>query len=182
MIENQKKVTVQYKLYVEDELVEQTTEKQPLIYIHGAGQMLPMFEARLAGKNVGDNFDFTLKAHEAYGGYEKEGVITMDKKLFNNGDGVFDSERVYVGNIVPMNTVDGQTFNATVKEVTDTSVTIDLNHPMAGKDLHFVGSVTAIDDITDEEWQQATAHHCGCCEGNCEHEHCDHDDCHCDKK
>ena len=72
------------------------------------------------------------------------GVLTLDKKMFYNGDGEFDSERVYVGAIVPMNTADGQVINAQIAEITADNVTIDLNHPLAGENLHFVAAPSGI--------------------------------------
>ena len=96
----------------------------------------------------------------------------MDKKMFYNGDGEFDSERVYVGAIVPMNTVDGQVINAQIAEITAENVTIDLNHPLAGENLHFVGKVLNIREVTEGELK--ALHHRGCgggcggCKGSCD--------------
>ena len=105
MIEDNKVVTLQYDLYVDgengqEEAVESATVERPLIYCHGQGMMLPEFERNMAGLNAGDSFDFRIACQDAYGEYDDEGVLTLDKKLFYNGDGEFDSERVYEGNIV----------------------------------------------------------------------------------
>ena len=137
MIENQKVVKATYALYIngeggKEELMEQATEAAPLVWCQGEGMMLPAFEAQMAGKEAGDTFDFVLKAADAYGEYIQEGLMDLPKKMFFNGDGEFDDERVYVGAIVPMNTVDGQIVKAQVCEITDEQVTIDLNHPYAG--------------------------------------------------
>jgi FKBP-type peptidyl-prolyl cis-trans isomerase SlyD len=93
-------------------------------------------------------------------------VLTLDKKIFYNGDGEFDSERVFVGAIVPMNTMDGQVINAQIAEITETNVTIDLNHPLAGENLHFVGKVLNIREVTEGELK-ALHHKGGCCGGGC---------------
>ena len=112
-IENLKVVSATYELYIADEngkeeLMERATEQAPLVWCHGEGMMLPAFEAAMNGKEVGDTFDFVLKAADAYGEYLEEGLMELPKTMFFNGDGEFDEERVYVGAIVPMNTVDGQ--------------------------------------------------------------------------
>ena len=181
MIENLKVVTATYDLYIADEngkeeLMERATQEAPLTWCQGEGMMLPAFEAQMAGKEVGDNFDFVLKADEAYGEYYPEGVQDLPKKMFFNGDGEFDAERVYVGAVVPMNTVDGQIVRAQVCEITDDQVTIDLNHPYAGEDLHFTGKILEIRDVTEGELKAIrNPHKCGKCHSKCEDcngEHC----------
>lgn len=169
MIENNKVVTIQYDLYVDgengqEEIMESATVKRPLIYCHGQGMMLPEFERNMEGLNVDDTFDFRIAYQDAYGEYDSDGVLTLDKKLFYNGDGEFDSDRVFVGNIVPMNTTDGQIVNAQVVEVNKDTVVIDLNHPLAGENLHFIGKVLAVRDVTEGELK-ALHHKGGCCGG-----------------
>ena len=156
--------------------MEKATEESPLTWCHGEGMMLPAFEAAMNGKEVGDSFDFVLAAKDAYGEYIPEGLMDLPKKMFFNGDGEFDEERVYVGAIVPMNTVDGQVVRAQVCEVTDDQVTIDLNHPYAGEDLHFKGVILSIRDVTEGELKAIrNPHGCGKCHGQCND--CEKGDC-----
>lgn len=172
-IENQKVATLIYEMFVvgedgKEEVMETATLERPLIYCHGEKMMLPAFESAMLGKDVDDAFDFVITPDQAYGDYDEKGVMTLDKKLFYNGDDEFDSERVYEGAVVPMNTVDGQVINALVVEITDDKVTIDLNHPLAGETLHFVGKVVDVRDVTPGELK--ALHHrgeCGHCKGNC---------------
>lgn len=177
-IENLKVVKATYELYIADEngteqMYEKTTEETPLTWCQGERMMLPAFEAAMAGKEAGDTFDFVIPFTDAYGPYEEEGVMQLKKKMFFNGDGEFDSERVFVGNVIPMNTTDGQVINAQVIEITDDTVTIDLNHPYAGEDLHFLGKIIEVRDITEEELQQIRhpkcKGHCGGCHGEGNH-------------
>ena len=187
MIEDQKVITATYELYIKDEngkeeLMEKATAEAPLVWCQGEGMMLPAFEAAMAGKEKGDTFDFVLAAKDAYGEYIQEGLMDLPKTMFFNGDGEFDEERVYVGAIVPMNTVDGQIVKAQVCEITDDQVTIDLNHPYAGEDLHFTGEILDIRDVTEGELKAIRHHGCGGCCGkknncnnecnNCDGEHC----------
>ena len=185
MIEKLKVVSATYELYIADEngkeeLMEKATEEAPLIWCQGEGMMLPAFEAQMEGKDTGDHFDFVLAAKDSYGEYIQEGLMDLPKTMFFNGDGEFDEERVYVGAIVPMNTVDGQIVKAQVCEVTDKQVTIDLNHPYAGEDLHFKGVILNIRDVTEGELKaiRNPKHGCGGCGGG----HCGQDGCEsCDK-
>lgn len=173
VVKDQKVVKATYALYIngedgKEELMEQATEETPLVWCQGEGMMLPAFEAQMAGKGEGDSFDFVLKAADAYGEYIQEGLMDLPKRMFFNGDGEFDEERVYVGAIVPMNTVDGQIVKAQVCEITDDQVTIDLNHPYAGEDLHFTGKILEIRDVTEGELKAIrNPHGCGKCHGQC---------------
>ena len=171
-VEKQKVVTLQYDLYVDgengqEELMEKATAEAPLVYCHGEGMMLPAFEQNMEGLQEGESFDFRIACQDAYGEYDDEGILTLDKKMFYNGDGEFDSERVYVGAIVPMNTADGQVINAQIAEITKENVTIDLNHPLAGENLHFVGKVLNLRDVTEGELKALHHRGCGGCGGNC---------------
>ena len=171
-VENQKVVTLQYDLYVDgengnEELMEKATADAPLVYCHGEGMMLPAFEQAMAGLKEGESFDFRIPCAEAYGEYDTDGVLELDKKMFYNGDGEFDSERVYVGAIVPMNTADGQIINAQIAEIAQDKVTIDLNHPLAGENLHFVGKVLNIREVTEGELKALHHRGCGGCGGHC---------------
>lgn len=178
MIEQDKVVTCTYKMYVNgengsEELIEEATKQHPLTYCHGEHMMLPKFEEAMADKNIGDHFDFRIGHKDAYGEYDEKGVMELDKRMFFNGDGEFDEERVFVGNIVPMNTVDGQIINAQIIEITNDKVTIDLNHPYAGEDLHFVGEIIEIRDVTPAELEAIRhPHKCGKRKGHCE-SHCE---------
>ena len=173
IVENEKVVTATYEMFVDgengqEELMERATKDHPLVYCHGLGMMLPKFEEALAGKQKGDKFDFRIDHTDAYGEYDEEGVLDLDKKMFFNGDGEFDSERVYVGAIVPMNTVDGQVVNAQILEISKDKVTIDLNHPLAGENLHFVGEILDLRDVTPAELDALRhPHKCGGCHGSC---------------
>ena len=173
-VENLKVVTATYELYIngeggKEELMEKATEETPLVWCHGEGMMLPAFEAQMEGKAEGESFDFVLAAKDAYGEYIQEGLMDLPKNMFFNGDGEFDDERVYVGAIVPMNTTDGQVVKAQVCEITDDQVTIDLNHPYAGEDLHFKGKIISIRDVTEGELRaiRHPHHGCGGCGGGC---------------
>ena len=173
IVENEKVVTATYEMFVDgengqEELMERAKADHPLVYCHGLGMMLPKFEEALAGKQKGDKFDFRIDHTDAYGEYDEEGVLDLDKKMFFNGDGEFDSERVYVGAIVPMNTVDGQVVNAQILEISKDKVTIDLNHPLAGENLHFVGEILDLRDVTPAELDALRhPHKCGGCHGSC---------------
>ena len=176
-IENQKVVKAIYEMYVDgeegkEEMIEKATIKTPLVYCQGEGMMLPKFEEALAGLEEGDKFDFRIACEDAYGDRDEAGLMELDKHMFYNVDGEFDSDRVYVGNIIPMKTTDGRIINAQVVKVSPVKVTIDLNHPLAGENLHFIGEIVEVRDADPAELEAIRHHGCGGChghgDGNCD--------------
>jgi FKBP-type peptidyl-prolyl cis-trans isomerase SlyD len=194
MIEDKKFVSVSYNLYVEDdnEPWEEATAERPLNFTFGMGMMLQKFEDGLKGLKAGDTFDFTIACDDAYGAREDGRVVELDKSIFVV-DGKFDSDYIKEGHIVPMMDVDGNRMNGVVLEVKSDKVVMDFNHPLAGEDLHFKGTVLEVRDATELEVAAAMNPQGHKCSGNCNGcgggcgEHGDHDcdchedgDCHCD--
>ena len=179
-IGNNAMVTLTYDLRIDDEngeLVEQATVEKTLEFLYGAGVMLPKFETQLAGLAEGENFTIKLNRNEAYGDVNEEAVVELPRNVFLV-DGKFDDELIKVGNAVPMMSSNGQRLNGMVLEVTDETVRMDFNHPLAGEDLHFSGKVIGVREASDMELANilGTADNgCSSCStsGSCstEHEH-----------
>ena len=171
-ITNNAVVNAEYELYVDGEngeleLMERATSEQPLNFIYGIGMMLPKFEQNLNGLETGDSFDFTISNEEAYGPYDDEAVIELERAVFEI-DGKLDEEMVFEGNVVPLMDSEGNRLQAQVVSVNDTHVTVDLNHPLAGENLHFKGKVLEVREATEEELNALLGGGGGCgCGGNC---------------
>jgi len=149
-VEN-KYITLAYKLYTiengEKEFTEEAPAEHPFQFISGLGLTLESFENQVKDLNKGDKFDFTIKAEEAYGEYDEEHVIDLPKNIFEI-EGKFDSERVV--------------------EVKDDVVVMDMNHPLAGCDLNFVGEITENRPATNDELSEmARMMSGGGCSGGC---------------
>lgn len=171
-----KYVTVAYELYTDNdkgihELVEKAPIEHPFQFISGLGIALDSFENKILALTEGEAFDFVLKVDEAYGPYEQDHVIELPKETFAI-NGRFDKDMVYPSAVLPLVNADGMRFQGLVLELKDNTVIIDLNHPLAGKDLHFKGQVVTMRDATNEEIQALINHEgCNCggdCEGGCE--------------
>lgn len=182
-INQNKLVILQYKLQVKNEngkleVWEETTNEQPLRYLHGLGMMLPKFEENLEGMQEGDKFEFMIGVDDAYGKREEANIIKMPKKEFAE-DGFFEEQHIEAGSIVPVRDNEGNQFYVEVVSVDDDSITLDGNHPLAGEDLYFSGHIVSVTQPTDEELQEMMhpKHHCcgdcgdeGCsggCDGGC---------------
>ena len=169
-------VEVTYDLYVgeanEQELMEQATKENPLRFVFGHDQMLPAFEKNLNGLQPGDKFDFVILCNDAYGEYDKDHVLELDKQMFEI-NGVFDKEVIYEGNVVPMMDANGNRLNGSVLQVKENTVVMDFNHPLAGEDLHFIGEVCVVREAAPEDLRPSCGGGCGGCggsdcnEGNC---------------
>lgn len=169
-MENQKNkyVAVAYKLYTNDEngkhLIEETKDGQPFNFISGFGFALDKFEELITNTPQGEDFNFTLTKEEAYGDYHDDYIIELGRDIFSI-DGRFDSEHIYKDAIVPLQNQEGQRFNGRVLEVGTEQVKIDLNHPLAGEELHFEGTVLENRDATEAEINQLVKHLTGGCSG-----------------
>lgn len=145
---------VSYKLFSikdgERVMQEETNANDPFVFISGFGTTIPSFEKQIENLAKGDSFDFTIPQTEAYGEYVAERVIELDKQIFHI-NGKFDESQIYVGAIIPLQNEDGNRFMGNVLEITDSKVKVDLNHPLAGCDLQFQGTITECRDATDEE-------------------------------
>lgn len=150
-------ITVAYKLYTtedgEKELVEEAKADHPFQFISGMGTTLEAFESQIANLNKGDKFEFTIPYAEAYGEYSEEHVLDLPKQIFEI-EGKFDDEHIKAGNVVPLMDSEGRRLNGTVVEVKPDVVVVDMNHPLAGADLTFVGEVTENRPATNEEIQE----------------------------
>jgi FKBP-type peptidyl-prolyl cis-trans isomerase SlyD len=169
--EKNKVVSLTYRLTennADGVLIEEVKENQPFVFLFGEGNIIQGFEQNVHNLAVGDSFAFGVKCSDAYGEYNQEGIVELPLSIFEN-EGILDTEICKVGNIVPMQNEQGHQFNGIIKDVSDKNVTMDFNHPLAGMDLHFEGTVLDIRDATETELQQGhlhsgsdEGHSCGC--------------------
>jgi FKBP-type peptidyl-prolyl cis-trans isomerase SlyD len=155
-IEPQSVVSLTYDLYVDQDgqeaLVESTTQEQPLTFLYGAGQMLPKFEEHLSTLSTGDNYEFRLTAEDAYGEYDEEAVANLPIEMFK------ETDMPEVGSILPLQDNEGNHFRGQVVSIAEDAVLVDMNHPMAGQQLHFKGTILNVRPATSEELSHGHAH------------------------
>ncbi len=132
--------------------VEKATEENPLIFLFGVGMMLPKFEENLAGLAAGATYDFELVAADAYGEKDSTAITDLPIDMFG------DMEKPAIDTILPLQDNQGNQFRARVTAVSETAITVDLNHPMAGQDLHFTGTIIQVREATADELAHGHAH------------------------
>ncbi len=192
-IQNGKYVELGYDLYEvapdgTQKLVHQTDAEDPEKFVFGVTQgMIVPLEKAVEGLDAGGTFDIIVKSEEAFGPHDPEQVAELEREIFIV-DGKFDEKAIKPGAIVPMMTADGFRINGLVTAVSLTHVTMDFNHPLAGKDVRFAGKIITVRDATPEDLEPAHGCGCGChgdCDGGCDddcgcssHDHCGCGDCH----
>ncbi len=160
-------VALDYKLEVDGQTADASKPGQPLKFAYGMGMLLPKFEEAIAGLGAGDDFAFTLTAGDGYGEVIKEAVVELPRNVFEV-DGAVEPGLLEVGNMIPMSDQQGNRLMGRVVAVGEV-VTMDFNHPMAGKTLNFTGKIVEVRDITPEDLQGFAGGgggcSCGCEEG-----------------
>ncbi len=130
----------------EGEIVERTTEEEPLRFVLGEDPMLPKFEEAVTGLSAGESFIVSIACSDAYGEEDNELFMEFPKSEFLGDDGELDDELFAVGEVIPMQTQEGQVVHGIVTEVKLNSLVIDFNHPLAGENLYFEGRLVLVSD------------------------------------
>lgn len=147
------------------ELLESNTHAEPLSFILGKGQILDGLESEIAKLDCPSNADVIIKKDKALGDYDESAVQTLPKEQFAGIDLKVGMELFGEGE-------DGATVRVSVKDIGDESVTIDYNHPYAGRDLLFSLNLLDAREATEDELLTgivAGSHSCGCGHGEGHH-------------
>jgi FKBP-type peptidyl-prolyl cis-trans isomerase SlyD len=132
-------------------VLDSSREGKPLSYLHGHGNLIPGLERELQGKSPGDKLNVKVAAADGYGGYDRQLVQEVPRKALR---GV---SNVKVGMRLSAQTEQGRQA-VTVTQVSGDSVTLDGNHPLAGKDLNFDVEITQVREATPEELSHGHVH------------------------
>lgn len=144
----------------DDTLIDSSYDHEPLAIIHGTGYLIPGLEDALEGHEVGDKFEITVPPEKGYGERFDDYVQTVPKEMFA------DIEDLAVGAQLRATTDDGEQ-TVIVVDMTEDSITVDGNHPLAGMELSFDVEVIEVRDATEDELTHGHAHGVG----GCGHDH-----------
>jgi len=155
-VEEKKVVSIQYTVLDDQgQIIDTSDGGEPLVFLCGAQNIIPGLEEALIGKNVGDELKVNVPAAKAYGEYQEEGVQQVPLEAFEGVD------KVEPGMAFSAETEQGP-VNLIVTAVEDNMVTVDANHPLAGKDLTFDVTIEDVRDATDDEIAHGHVHGEGC--------------------
>lgn len=130
MIHKGSTVKIHYTLTVDGRVVDSSLGHEPLTYVQGASQIISGLEEQLEGLEPGTKKQVTVAPEKAYGVPDDNAVYRVPRSAFKPG------EELKVGDVVS-GQVGGRDFQAVVDSIEPEEVTLNLNHPLAGKTLHF---------------------------------------------
>ena len=145
-------VTMHYTLKDDaGSVIDRSSEGQPLTYLHGRGNLIPGLERELQGKKAGDKLNVTIAPAEGYGDYDEKLVQQIPRRSLKG-----------ISKVTPGMQLRAQTAHGsrtvTVTKVTGDLVSLDGNHPLAGKNLNFEVEITDVREATEEELAHGHVH------------------------
>jgi len=152
-------VTLDYRLEVNGNEI----DSGPIQFLQGHGNIIPGLESQIEGMDLGEERDILVKAQDAYGEYDAELEIDVPLSTFP------EDFEIKLGHPMRMQDGEGHVFTGVAVAISDDTVKLNLNHPLAGKDLLFKTKVTDLRSATAEEIERGSlARGCsGCSSGDC---------------
>ena len=151
-IEKDKVVLMHYTLTDnEGVIIGSTKDDVPMAYMQGKGNIIPGLEVEMESRKAGDKFKVNLPAENAYGKHNPELLHVVDRSVFQ-GD-----EEIIIGLKVNVQTSNGDSI-AVVSAFDDKTITLDLNHPLADKDLTFDVEIVEVREPTEVEIEHGHVH------------------------
>ena len=154
IIDDNAVVSISYRLENGDgELLDSSQGQLPLVYMHNTNALLSSLERELTGHQKGDAFDVVIYPEDGYGYSKEELIQELPRSRFDGID-------LSVGlRVKASNQESDETEMMTVKDITDETVTVDTNHPLAGQILHFKIVIVDVRMPTQAELDQGYAVH-----------------------
>ena len=148
-----KDTAVRFNYILKDEngnVIDQS-QGEPLAYLHGHTNIIPGLDKELEGKSAGDSLTAVIEPADAYGEYQEQAVQKVPRANFQGVEDIqpgmqFQSE------------AEGQVMLVTVTDVNDDTVTVDANHPLAGKKLSFDVEIVEVRAATEDELNHGHVH------------------------
>lgn len=174
-VNNNLVVSMDYELSVENSVIDSSEEGDPLIFLQGVGNIIPGLEKAIQGMAVGESKEVFVKAADAYGEYDSENFVEVPKAEFP------EDIPLEIGTEIGVNDENGEELSAYIETFDADKITLNFNHPLAGKDLQFKVKIVGIREATAEELEHGHIHGEGddCCCGEGE-DCCGEDGCDCD--
>ena len=150
-------VTLEYTLKDDNqEILDSSEQMGPLDYVHGYRQLIPGLEKALQGREAGESFSLTVAPQQAYGEIDPRAVFEVSRAQFPPDTQLeVGMEFETSGHHVVITAIDGDI------------ITLDANHPLAGKTLHFDIKIAGVRDATPEELEEVQQSFAGGCGSSC---------------
>jgi len=145
-------VSMEYTLQVDGEILDSSSGHEPLEFLQGAGNIIPGLEDELYGMAIGESKQVIVQPEEGYGTLDPEAFVDVPKEQFP------PTIPLEVGVELQVTNEDGTPMSARIDTVSDDSVRLDFNHPLAGKELSFDVTIVGLREATDEETEHGHVH------------------------
>ena len=166
-------ISMDYELKVENSIIDFSEDGDPIVFLQGHGNIIPGLESAIQGMKVGESKTVLVKPADGYGEYETENFIEVPKAEFP------EEIPLEIGTEIGVNDENGEELTAYIEEVDANKITLNFNHPLAGKELEFHVKIVEIREATSEELEHGHIHDDHeCCGGDDENCDCSHDE-HC---
>ncbi len=151
-------VTMDYELRIDGEVVDTSEDGDPIVFLQGAGQIIPGLEKAIYGLTAGDKKSVTVAPEDGYGEIDPDSIVEVPKDEFPED---FPLE---LGVEITVNTEDEddesleEEMEATIVAINEDTITLDFNHPLAGKSLNFDVNILEVRQATPEEIEHGHVH------------------------
>jgi FKBP-type peptidyl-prolyl cis-trans isomerase SlyD len=133
------------------EVLDTSAGHEPLTYLHGAQNIIPGLENQLVGRSTGDNLEVVVQPQDGYGEHQAALVQQVPRNAFP------DSDALETGMRFTADSANGD-ISVVITALSDDTVTVDGNHPLAGQVLHFSVAITDVRAATEEEIAHGHVH------------------------
>jgi FKBP-type peptidyl-prolyl cis-trans isomerase SlyD len=154
-VQNNKVVSMEYTLQVENEEIDSSKGQDPLQFLVGHGNIISGLEREMIGMKVGDSKDVVIDPADGYGEFDENAFMNVPRDAFPNDMPVEEGAELTVRDD------EGQARYARIDAVDGDTVTLNFNHPLAGDELHFNVKIVGLREPTDEELQHGHVHQDG---------------------
>ena len=145
-------VSIEYTLRVDGKVIDSSVSGDPLEYLHGAANIIPGLEREMDGMLIGESKNVLVVAEDGYGEVDEEAFLEAPRSEFP------EDMPLKPGLEMELTGPDGNPMYARVERVEGETVVLNMNHPLAGKELNFDVKVVGLRDATDEEMEHGHAH------------------------
>ena len=145
-------VSMEYTLKVDGEVLDTSEGVGPLQFLAGYDNIVPGLEREMIGMKIGESKDVVVTPEDGYGEFDDEAFMDVPRSEFPT-----DME-IEEGVELSVTDEDGKNQYARIESLTDESVRLDFNHPLAGAELHFSVKVIALREPTKEELDHGHVH------------------------
>lgn len=145
-------VSMEYLLKVDGETIDSSEDHGPIEFVQGVGNIVPGLERELYGMAIGESKDVVVSAKDGYGEIDSEASMEVARDQFP------EDIPMEVGTQLELEDESGHPMHARIEQVGETSVRLDFNHPLAGKELFFTVKIAGLRLATDEELDHGHAH------------------------